>query len=68
MHASHVTNPREVNLDESEGDTWTSHGLKGPQAPKLPQNQVDTGNLSEDGGPIGQPSRERIGRGGPTRG
>jgi hypothetical protein len=44
MHASHVTNPREANLDESEGDTWTSHGLKGPRVGKLPQNQVDTGN------------------------
>jgi hypothetical protein len=44
MHASHVTNPREANLDESEGDTWTSHGLKGPRVGKSPQNQVDTGN------------------------
>jgi hypothetical protein len=30
MHASHVTNPREASLDESEHDTWTSHGSMGP--------------------------------------
>jgi hypothetical protein len=30
------------NPDESEGDTWTSHGLKGPRVGKQPQNQVDT--------------------------
>jgi hypothetical protein len=30
MHASHVTNPREANPDESERDTWTSHGSMGP--------------------------------------
>jgi hypothetical protein len=48
MHASHVTNPREAHPDESEGDTWTSHGLKVPRAPKPPQNQVDIGNRPED--------------------
>jgi hypothetical protein len=30
MHASHVTNPREASPDESERDTWTSHGSMGP--------------------------------------
>ena len=32
------------NPDESEGDTWTSQGLKGPRAGKPPQTQVDTEN------------------------
>jgi hypothetical protein len=48
MHVSHVTKLREANLDESEGDTRTSHGLKGPRAPKPPQNQVGTRNQHED--------------------
>jgi hypothetical protein len=30
MHARHVTNPREASPDESEHDTWTSHGSMGP--------------------------------------
>jgi hypothetical protein len=30
MHASHVTNPKEASPDESEHDTWTSHGSMGP--------------------------------------
>jgi hypothetical protein len=30
MHASHVTNPNEASPDESECDTWTSHGFMGP--------------------------------------
>jgi hypothetical protein len=29
-HAYHVTNPREASLDESERNTWTSHGSMGP--------------------------------------
>jgi hypothetical protein len=28
-HARHVTNPREASPDESERDTWTSHGSIG---------------------------------------
>jgi hypothetical protein len=28
-HACHVTNPREESPDESERDTWTSHGSMG---------------------------------------
>jgi hypothetical protein len=28
--ASYVTKPREASPDESEGDTWTSHGSMGP--------------------------------------
>ena len=31
MHARHVTDPREASPDESERDTWTSHGSMGPQ-------------------------------------
>jgi hypothetical protein len=30
MHARHVTNPREASPNESERDTWTSHGSMGP--------------------------------------
>jgi hypothetical protein len=30
MQASHVTNPREASPDESEYDTWTSHGSMDP--------------------------------------
>jgi hypothetical protein len=30
MHASHVTNPREASHNESECDTWTSHGSMDP--------------------------------------
>jgi hypothetical protein len=29
----HVSNPREANPDESEGNTWTSHGLKATRHP-----------------------------------
>jgi hypothetical protein len=29
-HTCHVTNPREASPDESECDTWTSHGSMGP--------------------------------------
>jgi hypothetical protein len=29
-HAWHVTDPREASPDESEHDTWTSHGSMGP--------------------------------------
>jgi hypothetical protein len=29
-HARYVTNPREASSDESECDTWTSHGSMGP--------------------------------------
>jgi hypothetical protein len=48
MHAIHVTNPREANPDESEGYIWTSHGLKGPQAIKPPQNSMYIRNRPED--------------------
>jgi hypothetical protein len=48
MHASHVTNPREANPDESEGDTWTSHGLKGSWVIKTPHNSMYTRNRPED--------------------
>jgi hypothetical protein len=48
MNVSHVINPRDANPDESEGDTCTSHWLKGPRAPKPPQNQKDTGNRRKD--------------------
>jgi hypothetical protein len=30
MHASHITIPREASPEESERDTWTSHGSMGP--------------------------------------
>jgi hypothetical protein len=30
MHARHVTNPKEVSPNESECDTWISHGSMGP--------------------------------------
>jgi hypothetical protein len=30
MHARHVTNPRKASPNESEHDTWTSHGSMGP--------------------------------------
>jgi hypothetical protein len=42
-HQSKGSNP-----DESEEDTWTSQGLKGPWAGKQPQNQVDTGDRPKD--------------------
>jgi hypothetical protein len=44
MHASRVINPSEAHPDYLEDETWTSHGLKGPQGPKLPQNHVYTSN------------------------
>jgi hypothetical protein len=46
MQAMSLTQGKD--LDELEGDTWTSHGLKGPWVGKLPQNQVDTRNRPED--------------------
>jgi hypothetical protein len=39
-HACHVTNPREASPDESERDTWTSHGSIGP--PKRLNHPMNT--------------------------
>jgi hypothetical protein len=38
LGGNHVTNPREEGFDESDSDTWTSHGLKGPLATQIDSN------------------------------
>jgi hypothetical protein len=37
LGGKHVTNPRQTSVDESESDTWTSQGSKGP-----PETQTDS--------------------------
>jgi hypothetical protein len=37
LGGKHVTNPRQTSVDESESDTWTSQGSKGP-----PGTQTDS--------------------------